>query len=327
MGGGVFWVWVWGGGSADFIFMGAGIFLKKIPVSPKPHPARPHPCNMPQAETEIELQFLESCPAEVALQHWLSAMLTSLLPKAALQQTGNCIATLKKLRRKKVALFCHFPADFRLPRSGPAENPLQLRSFELRSCWNSSAATSHKLGRTYDITWYAKNAASKSKTLMPLFLMGCFPVDFQEVKRPLRTKSGKRPIKIGKRPIKRPLRTKSGKRPIKIEKRPIKAMVLVGISVGCLMGCFRTSPPWLKTAPLKRPIKRSMTKVLKARDASCDVISSGVFLAVFFGRKRPHHVLDVSCSFNASLIEENFQTHMPTPQNLPLHTKRLPNLF
>ena len=50
---------------------------------------------------------------------------------------------------------------------------------------------------------------------MPLFLMGCFPVDFQEVKRPLRTRSGKRPIKVGK--------------------RPIKAMVLVGVSVGCLM--------------------------------------------------------------------------------------------
>ena len=81
---------------------------------------------------------------------------------------------------------------------------------------------------------------------MPLFLMGCFPVDFQEVKRPLRTKSGKRPIKVGKRPINE-------------GKRPIKAMVLVGISVGCLMGCFRAPPPWRKTAPLKRPIKRSMS--------------------------------------------------------------------
>ena len=80
---------------------------------------------------------------------------------------------------------------------------------------------------------------------MPLFLMGCFPVDFQEVKQLLRTKSVKRPIKVGKRPIKE-------------AKRPIKAMVLVGISVGCLMGCFRAPPPWRKTAPLKRPIKRSM---------------------------------------------------------------------
>ena len=82
--------------------------------------------------------------------------------------------------------------------------------------------------------------------LVPLFLMGCFPVDFQEVKRPLRTKSGKRPIKVGKRPIKE-------------GKRPIKAVVLVGIAVGCLMGCFRAPPPWRKTAPLKRPIKRSMS--------------------------------------------------------------------
>ena len=81
--------------------------------------------------------------------------------------------------------------------------------------------------------------------LMPLFLMGCFPVDFQEVKRPFRTKSMKHPIKIGKRPINE-------------GKRPIKAKVLVGVSVGCLMGCFRAPPPWRKTAPLKRPIKRSM---------------------------------------------------------------------
>ena len=85
--------------------------------------------------------------------------------------------------------------------------------------------------------------------LMPLFLMGCFPVAFQEIKRPLGTKSGKRPIKVGKRPIKE-------------AKRPIKAMVLVGISVGCLMGCFRAPMPCRKTAPLKRPIRRSMTHVL-----------------------------------------------------------------
>ena len=75
--------------------------------------------------------------------------------------------------------------------------------------------------------------------------MGCFPVNFQEVKRPLSTKSWKRPIKVGKRPIKE-------------EKRPIKAMVLVGSSVGCLMGCFQAPLPWRKTAPLKGPIKRSM---------------------------------------------------------------------
>ena len=83
--------------------------------------------------------------------------------------------------------------------------------------------------------------------LMPLFLMGCFPLDFQEVKRPPRTKSEKCPTKVGKRPINE-------------GKRPTTAMVLVGISVGCLMGCFLAPPPWRKTVPLKRPIKRSMTE-------------------------------------------------------------------
>ena len=36
---------------------------------------------------------------------------------------------------------------------------------------------------------------------MPLFLMGCFPGDFQEGKRPIKA-FGKRPMKVGKRPIK-----------------------------------------------------------------------------------------------------------------------------
>ena len=56
-----------------------------------------------------------------------------------------------------------------------------------------------------------------SSLLMPLFLMGCFPADFQEAKRPLKTKSVKRPIKAGKRPINE-------------AKRPSKAKVLVGVS-------------------------------------------------------------------------------------------------
>ena len=89
------------------------------------------------------------------------------------------------------------------------------------------------------------DGGSIKNLLMPLFLMGCFPMDFQEVKRPLRTTSVKRPIKVGKRPINE-------------GKRPIKAKVLVGVPVGCLMGCFRAPPPWRKAAPLKRPIKRSM---------------------------------------------------------------------
>ena len=101
---------------------------------------------------------------------------------------------------------------------------------------------------------------------MPLFLTGCFPVDFQEGKRPLRTKSVKRPIKVGKRPINE-------------GKRPIKAKVLVGVAIGCLMGCFRAPPPWGKMAPLKRPIKRSMKFVWRmvSRLVSPDVLNIAIF--------------------------------------------------
>ena len=65
---------------------------------------------------------------------------------------------------------------------------------------------------------------------MPLFLMGCFPNDFQRENGPLRH-SGKRPIKVGKRP------SKDGERPIKVN------------------GLFSGTPPWWKMAPLKRPLK------------------------------------------------------------------------
>ena len=88
-------------------------------------------------------------------------------------------------------------------------------------------------------TIFVEKDALVKNLLMLFFLMGCFPVDFKEVERPLRTKSGKRPIKVGKRPIKE-------------GKRPMKAMVLVGISVGCFMGCFRAPMPRRKTAPLKK---------------------------------------------------------------------------
>ena len=96
-----------------------------------------------------------------------------------------------------------------------------------------------------DINGEKKKLVIVKNLLMPLFLVGCFPRDFQEVKRLLRTKSVKRSIKVGKRPINK-------------GKRPIKAKVLVGVSVGCLIGPFRAPPPWRKTAPVKRPIKRSM---------------------------------------------------------------------
>ena len=42
------------------------------------------------------------------------------------------------------------------------------------------------------------------------------------------------------------------KRPIKEGKRAIEATVLVGVSVGCLMGCFRVHLPWWKMRFISR---------------------------------------------------------------------------
>ena len=60
-------------------------------ASPKPHPYKPHPCNMPQAKTEVALQFSECCAAEVALQH-------SLFCNADVILTKSCAAASEKLQ-------------------------------------------------------------------------------------------------------------------------------------------------------------------------------------------------------------------------------------
>ena len=62
-----------------------------------------------------------------------------------------------------------------------------------------------------------------------------FPI-FKRENGPLKDYGGKRPIKVGKRPM------KAGKRPIEVN------------------GLFWGTPPEWKTAPLKRPIKRSMMR-------------------------------------------------------------------
>ena len=83
-----------------------------VSASPKPHPSKPHPCNMPQAKTEVALQFaLQKLHCNIRLP----AVRISFLPKALLQQTKNCTATL---HCTKVVLSCRFPVDVRLPRLG-----------------------------------------------------------------------------------------------------------------------------------------------------------------------------------------------------------------
>ena len=90
------------------------------------HPSKPHPCNMPQAKTEVALQFSECCAAATALQHRLfcsaeviwtrscaaaSEKLHCNIEKAALQESGAFLP-----------LSCGFQAPmFRHPRLGPAD--------------------------------------------------------------------------------------------------------------------------------------------------------------------------------------------------------------
>ena len=117
-------------------------------ASPKPHPSKPRPCNMPQAKTEVALQFSECCAAETALQHWLFCNAEVIWTKnCAAAKTKNCTATSKKLRCRKVALSCRFPCGFqaptfRHPRFGPADFhlPLHSRSFFSRINWGGPRA-------------------------------------------------------------------------------------------------------------------------------------------------------------------------------------------
>ena len=83
---------------------------------------------------KLRCSFRKACAAETALQHSLSAVRKSFVPKAALQQTKNCTATSKKLRCRKVALSCRFSAGFqaptfRHPRFGLADVGMVLRKF------------------------------------------------------------------------------------------------------------------------------------------------------------------------------------------------------
>ena len=82
-------------------------------VSPKPHP-----CNMPQAKTEVALQFSESCSCRNYTATFAFLQCGSHFYQKLRCSKRTCIATLKKLRCRKEELSCHFPADFRLPRLG-----------------------------------------------------------------------------------------------------------------------------------------------------------------------------------------------------------------
>ena len=120
--------------------------LLEVSASPKPHPSKPHPCNMPQAKTEVALQFSQCCAAETALQH-------SLFCSAEVIWTRSCAAANEKLHcniEKAVLLesgaflplSCGFQVPtFRHPRLGPAEGE---KAHPLRAWWRA-CATRHRI--------------------------------------------------------------------------------------------------------------------------------------------------------------------------------------
>ena len=95
-------------------------------ASPKPHPSKPHPCNMPQAKTEVALQFSECCAAETALQHWFFCSAEVIWTKSCGAANEKLHCNIEKAALQESGAFlplsCGFQAPtFRHPRLGPAD--------------------------------------------------------------------------------------------------------------------------------------------------------------------------------------------------------------
>ena len=95
-------------------------------ASPKPHPSKPHPCNMPQAKTEVALQFSECCAAEVALQHWLFCNADVILTKSCAAASEKLQCHIEKAALQESGVFLPLSCGlqvptFRHPRLGSAE--------------------------------------------------------------------------------------------------------------------------------------------------------------------------------------------------------------
>ena len=95
-------------------------------ASPKPDPSKPHPCNMPQAKTEVALQFSERCAAGTALQHCLFCSAEVIWTKSCAAANEKLHCNIEKAALQESGAFlplsCGFQAPtFRHPRFGPAE--------------------------------------------------------------------------------------------------------------------------------------------------------------------------------------------------------------
>ena len=85
---------------------------------PNPTPLNPAPATCHKRKRKLCCSFRNSALQKLHCNIRFSAVRKSFGPKDALQQTKNCTATSKKLRCRKVALSCRFPAGFKPPRLG-----------------------------------------------------------------------------------------------------------------------------------------------------------------------------------------------------------------
>ena len=98
---------------------------------------------MPQAKTEVALQFSERCAAEVALQHSLFCGAEVVFTKSCAAASERLQCNIEKAALQKSGAFlplsCGFQAPtFRHPRLGPADvagildlrNPVALQGLE-----------------------------------------------------------------------------------------------------------------------------------------------------------------------------------------------------
>ena len=81
-------------------------------------PLNPTPATCHKRKRKLHCSFRSAALQELHCNVCFSAVRKSFGPKAALQQAKNCTAISKKLRCRKVALSCRFPADFKPPRLG-----------------------------------------------------------------------------------------------------------------------------------------------------------------------------------------------------------------
>ena len=80
-----------------------------------PTPLNPTPATCHTRKRKLRCSFWNAALQKLHCNICFSAVRTSFVPEAALQQTKNCTATSKSLRCRKVALSCRFPAGFKPP--------------------------------------------------------------------------------------------------------------------------------------------------------------------------------------------------------------------